>query len=495
MFDHYSKLNRVNSNRKNNNDLSFNSEDEGRGRKRGNSKNIDNDFGFHRPSSQSPNENSSLSYDTDVIHDPFGDPIDNAMRLENENNGRNVRQQKKKQPPTLQMNMKISPAISNKQQFPSRKTNEFIITANPQQNPTNNIPQIEQSVPSPIAALDNVYNAVYNTVNRFQLSPSSSRNMKKKKSHYYSETLSSDGEEDEEEEEEDDDDERASSRGRKRKFEEDTDNREDQRPQKNVKREHLSQSYSSSISQDFDDGDEEENDDTSSSSSERRGTRSSSQQRRRRDVIVHDLNGIGDHDKLIQTSNNGHTRTGHRNECFLCSWGDKYHDGIKAPHVHKLTLILDEGYGICDNDELAQQVHLYFKENVYDKDAGMQMLTKKCVKEHIEEMHTLNVKFYIGESIRKWKKILYVLTNTMFKNGTELDTKVLISAERVQKILNGFYKMDPQRMVFNQGMSKEALNKMGGFHHISTSFTQREERMLQSQIKKTNVRMGSNTFM
>ncbi len=74
-------------------------------------------------------------------------------------------------------------------------------------------------------------------------------------------------------------------------------------------------------------------------------------------------------------------------ECFLC---DKIHDGIHGPHIEKLSLIMNECYGKYSNEELAQRIHLYFKENVYNPESGMAMLEKEDVLEHIESHHNQN---------------------------------------------------------------------------------------------------------
>lgn len=189
-----------------------------------------------------------------------------------------------------------------------------------------------------------------------------------------------------------------------------------------------------------------------------------------------------------------------KKECFLCSWGDKYHDGIKAPHIEKLNMIIDNCYTRYNNDELAQQCHLYFKENVYDPDSGMAMLEKEDVLEHIEALHSLNAKFYLGESIRSWKKIKFILENSVFRAGlgtdeTQLDYKVFIALEKTQKMLHSLYKTDIQKLMFNQGTSTEDMNKLGAYHQIMPLYTQKEQRLQIEQKKKLNVPTASNRFI
>jgi hypothetical protein len=192
--------------------------------------------------------------------------------------------------------------------------------------------------------------------------------------------------------------------------------------------------------------------------------------------------------------------SGHK-ECFLCSWGDKYHDGIMAPHIQKLDLIIDSSYTRCNNEDIAQQAHLYFKENIYDPESGMTMLEKEDVLVHIESLHSLNAKFYIGESIKTWKKMKFLLENSVFKMDPSnaanaiFDYKAFIALEKTQKMLQSLYKTDFQRLLFTEGVSKEDMNKLGAFHQLMPLYTQKDQKRQLEHKKKLNVPSSSNRFM
>lgn len=149
-----------------------------------------------------------------------------------------------------------------------------------------------------------------------------------------------------------------------------------------------------------------------------------------------------------------------RGECFLCAWGNRFHDGVKAKHVNKLFAILDN-YGACDNIELAMQLHLYFKEKVYRAEKGMCMLTAQIALEHITGVHSLSAVIFIGESIRAWKETWFCLRDSMFKENNKCDKDTFNSFKESQKMLLMLYKMDPKHMNFNFGKSREDINKLG----------------------------------
>lgn len=149
-----------------------------------------------------------------------------------------------------------------------------------------------------------------------------------------------------------------------------------------------------------------------------------------------------------------------RGECFLCSWGNRFHDGVKAKHVNVLHGILDN-YGACDNLELARQLHLYYKEKVYRKERGMSMLTTKIALQHIVGMHSLSATFFLGESIKAWKEAWFCFKNITFKANGKFDKEAFNNWKECQKMLCILYKMDVKSMNFNYGKSREDISKLG----------------------------------
>lgn len=184
-----------------------------------------------------------------------------------------------------------------------------------------------------------------------------------------------------------------------------------------------------------------------------------------------------------------HYDTQKRGECFLCAFGNRFHDGVKAKKVNRLFDIVD-GYGMCDNMELAQQLHLYFKENVYKPGQGMTMLTKEIALEHIEGMHTLSAIIFIGQSIKTWMKVFFNSANTLYKANGKIDKEASILMRDSQKMLNELYKMDPSKLNFNFGKSRDDTNKLGAPFRIMPEFKQKKEK--DKRAKKTNQLRSAN---
>lgn len=164
-----------------------------------------------------------------------------------------------------------------------------------------------------------------------------------------------------------------------------------------------------------------------------------------------------------------------RGECFLCAWGNLYHDGIEAKCVAKMNKIMDN-YGGCDNIELAQQLVLYYKRFVYKKDKGLPMFTVQIALEHIEH-HILSAKIYAGESIRMWLQIRYVIANNLFDENGKHDRHDLNGLINVQKLLNTCYGLDPAKLLFNFGDSADDMKKIGQNFKFFEFFKQRDDRI------------------
>lgn len=169
-----------------------------------------------------------------------------------------------------------------------------------------------------------------------------------------------------------------------------------------------------------------------------------------------------------------------RKECFLCSWGNKQHDGIEAPHVNKLVDIVKTNYAVHDNVDLAWEMHLYFKEDIYDPTTGMEMLTPEAALDHIEGMHSLDAIMYIGEMTRKLKKLYFMLEQSVcFEDGT-LDIKVLDQMWKCLKAMNELYKMKPKEMNFSNGNNADDMKRAANCINLLPKFEQKDTR------KKTN---------
>ena len=119
-----------------------------------------------------------------------------------------------------------------------------------------------------------------------------------------------------------------------------------------------------------------------------------------------------------------------RPECFLCAWGNRFHDGIEARHVNRLHDIINEQYGICSNVELAEMLVLYFNKEVYRPGCGMTRLTREVALEHIEEGHSLNARIFLGESIRRQGQNLFCLEAAQWREDGTYDKIAVQEARR-----------------------------------------------------------------
>jgi hypothetical protein len=187
--------------------------------------------------------------------------------------------------------------------------------------------------------------------------------------------------------------------------------------------------------------------------------------------------------------------TKHRNECFLCGWGNKYHDGIDAPHVNKLIEIIDTNYGVHHNREIANEMHLYFKYEVYDPASGMQMLTREVALEHIEGMHSLNAKIFLGESIRQEKQLSFLFLNAIWR--PDQDTPGAYSYDKIaadqyrksQKALRELYLMPLNKMNFSNGNGAEDLKRQA--NHMNLMMPRFDQRKPKKAVAR-QPRAGSN---
>ncbi len=164
--------------------------------------------------------------------------------------------------------------------------------------------------------------------------------------------------------------------------------------------------------------------------------------------------------------------TREREECFLCSWGNRHHDGVKAKHVNVLHDIYDNQYAGCDNIDLALQMAAYFEAKIWRPNTGMTKLTKEIALEHIEGLHSLSAVLFLGESIRACKKIMFGFQNAIFKANTKYDKDAFIQFEKTLKLLCMLYKMDPDSMLFNYGKTREDTVGMGKPFRIMTQMKQ-----------------------
>jgi hypothetical protein len=158
--------------------------------------------------------------------------------------------------------------------------------------------------------------------------------------------------------------------------------------------------------------------------------------------------------------------TRHREECFLCAWGNKFHDGIEAPHVNKLHDIIAQNYGVHANREIANELHLYFKREIYDPSLGMAMLTRQCALEHIEQLHTLDARIFLGESIRAEKQLAFLFKNKIWRRDGSFDKWAAEQYRKSMKVLCQLYRMPLASMNFNNGNNAEDLKRAANYMNL-----------------------------
>ena len=173
-------------------------------------------------------------------------------------------------------------------------------------------------------------------------------------------------------------------------------------------------------------------------------------------------------------------------ECFLCGWGDEFHDGIEAPHANYMKTMIKTNYGVYSNRDLAIALHEYFKEEVYDEASGMAMLTVAVALEHIEGLHTLDAGIFLGESIRDEKRIMFLLKNRIFRSDGSYDDQALKDYHSCLAQTKGLYNMRLANMNFNNGNTKEDQRHQADYFTLRPPRANREtQRRRQERVEKT----------
>ena len=162
-------------------------------------------------------------------------------------------------------------------------------------------------------------------------------------------------------------------------------------------------------------------------------------------------------------------------ECFLCSWGDRFHDGIHAEQLNVLLSILTHYYGRISNADLAQMMHVYFRKRIYDPER-MAMLTVETIIEHIEGLHTLDPRITVGEMIRMYKRMLQVMDGQMFTAGGGYDRHAIAAVGNITKVLLALYDRDTTKMNFFDPNLDIDPKRMGAFTNIMPMFTTKRKR-------------------
>lgn len=182
-----------------------------------------------------------------------------------------------------------------------------------------------------------------------------------------------------------------------------------------------------------------------------------------------------------------HNVTSIKEECFLCAYGNSFHDGIMIPHIDRLFKIVEEFQGIIDTESLAKMIYLYYKEEIYNNKeykGQYEKLPMHVIIEHLTQPHSLNAKNFIINSIRDFLQIRFLVKDKLCKNDGTLDLKYYTILEKVQTRLERLYHTDPKKMNFNHGASATDLNNMGPIFNMMQLFPQRLEKIEREKMKK-----------
>lgn len=190
----------------------------------------------------------------------------------------------------------------------------------------------------------------------------------------------------------------------------------------------------------------------------------------------------------------GSRLSANREECFLCAYGDRFHDGIRAPHIARLVQIIDKFYGRMSNYELANAVHLYYKHNIYREGEGMHMLEASVVLEHFEGRHSLAALNFIVESIRDYEQVKFIAKGCLCKADGSMDHRAFAIFDKAQTKLEKLYTMNIEKMNFNNGQTTEDLNGKGAYFNLMPMFSQKEEHHRRLKRKADAIESATSTF-
>ena len=163
-----------------------------------------------------------------------------------------------------------------------------------------------------------------------------------------------------------------------------------------------------------------------------------------------------------------------QDDCFLCAWGNKFHDGIRVPHIQALYLMIDKFYGRMTNDDLANMVHLYYKRKIYRHGCGMQMLMPYVVVQHLEGNHSLSAVNFLVESVKDYMHIRAIAKDSIYQADGTIDYKAFGMHEKAQTKIEKLYLMKIQNMNFNDGVTTEDINSKGVYANLMPMFSQKE---------------------
>ncbi len=175
--------------------------------------------------------------------------------------------------------------------------------------------------------------------------------------------------------------------------------------------------------------------------------------------------------------------------CFLCSFGSKRHDKLKHEHVAYLRALLKETYGSHSNAAVARAMHQYFREEIWRPGCGLPMLTTAMALEHIEGLHTLNARVFLGEMIRDEKMMYLTLKNAVWRQDGSFDKNVYKAYNESKKELRQLYTTPLARMNFADDEQPEDQRRAADYFQMMARFGPQD----QAQRQRGDQRRRLNT--
>lgn len=166
--------------------------------------------------------------------------------------------------------------------------------------------------------------------------------------------------------------------------------------------------------------------------------------------------------------------------CPLCGWGNAQHDSIEAPHFNKMIEIMTVNRGVHSDWDIAIQVSMYYMEDVYDPDIGMEPLTPEIVFTHITENHSLDAGSYITQRIKRRREYIFVMEQNLILEDGTMDMKMMEQINKTEKLTFEMYGKKPSTMLFGNGNNAEDMKRQANcvsllprFERVTTRKTKR----------------------
>lgn len=116
-------------------------------------------------------------------------------------------------------------------------------------------------------------------------------------------------------------------------------------------------------------------------------------------------------------------------DCFGCKFGSPDQDPISGRNMNLLIKLFEDNYGKTDNLVLARMCHEFFKKNIYEPMVRMNMRVQMWTTRHIYEhflFHNQEPRIFLGETIKKYKRISEKLEDMLFKEVPVEDGEVTV---------------------------------------------------------------------